>query len=88
MNKKESAIELEIIRGEQKIIQDYFEEHFDYKKGEIGEHEFYTLERMVLATCQRTLALTGFSNKFWGITIKYDLHSLYLKAWRHKIDEE
>lgn len=88
MDKKESAIELEIIRGEQKIIHDYFEEHFDYEKDEIGEYEFHTLEKMIFTTCQKTLSLKGFSNKFWGLVVKYDLQSLYMKAWRYKINEE
>lgn len=88
MNKKESAIELEIIRGEQKIIHDYFEEHFDYEKDEIGEYEFHTLENMIFTTCQKTLSLKGFSNKFWGLVVKYDLQSLYMKAWSHKINKE
>lgn len=88
MNKKESAIELEIIREEQKIIQDYFEDHFDYEKDVIGEYEFNTLEKMIFTTCQKTLSLKGFSNKFWGIVVKYDLQSLYMKAWRYKINEE
>lgn len=89
MDKKESGMELEIIRGEQQIIQEYFEDVFDYDKNEIDKDDFDELEYMIYGTIQRTLPLKGFSNRFWGIAIKHDLQSLYLKAYQaKKIDEE
>ena len=83
MNKKESAVELEVIKGEQAIIHDFFEEKFDYGISEISQKDFETLEGMIYSTIQRTLNLKGFLNKIVGITIKYDLQSLYIKAYNH-----
>ena len=83
MNKKESAVEVEIIKGEQSIIHDYFEEKFDYNKSEISREHFGVLENMIYSTIQRTTNLKGFLNKLVGITIKYDLQSLYIKAYNH-----
>lgn len=83
MNKQESAIEIEIIKGEQSIIHDYFEEKFDYTKSEISREHFDVLENMIYSTIQRTTNLRGFLNKITGITIKYDLQSLYIKAYNH-----
>lgn len=84
MNKKESAVELEVIKGEQAAIHDFFEEKFDYGISEISQKDFETLEGMIYYTIQRTLNLKGFINKIAGIAIKHDLQSLYIKAYHHK----
>ena len=83
MDKQESAIELEIIKGEQSIIHDYFEDKFNYDTSEITEEHFDVLENMIYSTIQRTTNLKGFLNKITGITIKHDLQSLYIKAYNH-----
>lgn len=84
MDKQESTIELEIIKGEQSIIHDYFEDKFNYDTSEIAKEHFDELENMIYSTIQRTLNLKGFINKIVGIAIKYDLQSLYVKAYHHK----
>lgn len=83
MDKQESAIELEIIKGEQSIIHDYFEDKFNYDTSEIAKEHFDELENMIYSTIQRITNLKGFLNKVTGITIKHDLQSLYIKAYSH-----
>ena len=36
MDKYESAIEIEVIKGEQSVIHDYFEDKFNYSTSEIS----------------------------------------------------
>ena len=83
MNKKESAVELEVIKRERKIIHDYFEDKFDYGESKISSPHFSVLENMIFSTIERITNLTGFLNKIEGITIKYDLQSIYVKAYSH-----
>lgn len=80
MDKKESAIELEVIRGEQKIIIDFFEERYNFDTKVIKYEDFLELEHMVYRTIAKIQTLKGFTNKFWGTVIKYDLQSVYMKA--------
>lgn len=85
MDKKESAVELEVIKELQHSTHVFFENVYDYEKDEIERANFDLLESMIYSVIQRTLVLKGFRNKFWGIAIKYDLQSLYLKAYQAKI---
>ena len=87
MDKQESAIELEIIKGEQKIIHNYFQQKFNHKDSSIAKSDFNKLEHMIYNTIERISTISGFTNKIQGIAIKYDLQSLYLKAYQSKIIE-
>ena len=87
MDKKESAVELETIKELQHSTHEFFEDVYDYGNNEIRRVDFDVLESMIYGVIQRILALRGFRNKFWGIAIKYDLQSLYLKAYQAKIIE-
>lgn len=87
MDKKESAVELEAIKELQHFTHEFFEDVYDYENNEIRRVNFDILESMIYSIIQRILVLKGFKNKFWGIAIKYDLQSLYLKAYQSKIIE-
>lgn len=87
MDKQESTVELEVIKELQHSTHVFFENVYDYEKNEIEGVNFDLLESMIYSVIQRTLNLKGFRNRFWGIAIKHDLQSLYLKAYQAKIIE-